>query len=98
MDEIYLSVIAFLMVAGIIDVAAYCEIRVIKAYRGINCQLANDLSKTNDKLHAATLRNVKANEEIRALENELREKDNRIRALQTIATNAMAAMESMSKK
>lgn len=93
MDEIYLSAIAFFMTCGVVGVAAYCEIRVIKAYRGINCQLVNDLSKTNDKLHAATLRNVKANEEIRALENELREKDNRIRALQTIATNAMVQMD-----
>lgn len=97
MDEIYLSVIAFLMVAGIIGVAAYCELRVIKAYRGINCRLADDLVKTNERLHAATIRNVKANEEIRALEDKLREKDNRIRALQVISTNAMAAMESMSK-
>lgn len=93
MDDLYICALAFLMVAGIIGVAAYCELRVIKAYRTTNCKLLSDLSKTNERLHAATMRNVKANEEIRALEDRLREKDKRISALQTIATNAMAYMD-----
>lgn len=98
MDEMILTMLGGVGVTGIIAVMAFCEFRVVRAYRHVNARLADDLTKSNEQLQRATMRNVKANQEIRALEDALREKDKRIQALQTIATQAVVAMETMESK
>lgn len=72
MSELYLAVLAGLLVVGVVGVVAFCELRIVKVYRSSNARLLNDLNHANNKLHAASLRNAHANEEIRTLEDKLR--------------------------